>query len=54
MLGVGSNDWAHFTGKHLYFPNVFFVCQICTQILWNYVKFEAKNLYRADILYMYM
>jgi hypothetical protein len=43
ILGVGSNDWAHFTGKHLYFPNVLFVCQICTQIRWNYVKFEAKN-----------
>jgi hypothetical protein len=43
ILGVGSIDWAHFTGKHLYFPNVLFVCQICTQILWNYIKFEAKN-----------
>jgi hypothetical protein len=43
MLGVGSNDWAHFTGKHLHFPNVFFVCQACTQILWNYVMFEVKN-----------
>jgi hypothetical protein len=44
-LGVGSIDWAHFNGKHYIFQNVLFVCQICTQILWNYVKFEAKNLY---------
>jgi hypothetical protein len=38
ILGVGSIDWVNFTGKQ-----VLFVCQICTQILWNYVKFEAKN-----------
>jgi hypothetical protein len=43
ILGVGSNDWAHFIGKHLNFPNVLFVYQICSHILWNYVKFEAKN-----------
>jgi hypothetical protein len=33
------------TGKHLYFPNVLIVCKICSQILWNYVKFETKNGY---------
>jgi hypothetical protein len=51
-LGV-SNDWAHFTGKHLNFPNVLFVCQICTQILWKYVKFEAKNGHFSVVLYIH-
>jgi hypothetical protein len=52
MLGVGSNDWAHFTGKHFKFPNVLFVCQIFTKILWNYVMFLScilMVLYIHDI-----
>jgi hypothetical protein len=56
MVGFfGSNDWAHFAGKHLNFPNVLFVCQMHPDSLELHPSLKQKmgisQLYIQGVIY---